>query len=134
MRRGPPHPPFRRNRWCPSVRADIGAPRVGPRPRPLVQDDLITVFVLQEWTDGRLRGAVSPSKRYLGFVDVADVATVMVTKGLKRHASHGILAKIARLCVPDEDHTVRLALNVSGMDGFHTVSSTATLAQVRWGV
>lgn len=55
---------------------------------------------------------------------------MLVTRGLKRHASHGILAKFARVFVPDEDHKVRLALNFSGTDAFHHVPSSANLAQV----
>ena len=73
---------------------------------------------------------LSASKRYLGFVDVIDLAYMLLTAGLRRHKPHGLLAKLFSKLVPDEDHTLRMALNFSGRDNFFFLYDDASVLQV----
>ena len=77
------------------------------------------------------RSIISHLRRYDGFVDVVDMAALLLTRGLRRSTPRGFFAKAAAKLVPDDDHSVGVAVNFSGIDAFHYVPHSANLAQVR---
>ncbi len=70
------------------------------------------------------------TRKYLGFVDVSDLARLVVTKGLERPTPEGFLAKVGALFSTDTEHLVERAINLSGHDPFCGLSLTGNLAQV----
>lgn len=68
---------------------------------------------------------------YTGFVDVADISVLMLTKGLKRAPAKGLVGKVASFFRPDVEHQVDHAMNLSGLDPFRWVHMTANLKEVR---
>lgn len=71
------------------------------------------------------------SRKYLGFVDVSDLALMVVSKGLTRPSPEGILARVGSLFTTDVEHLVENAINLSGNDPFCGLSLSGNLAQVR---
>jgi len=70
--------------------------------------------------------AEGSKKRYLGFIDVADLVGAVIQSGLGSQArSQGLLRAIVGGA--DETHQVNRALNHSGRDAFLTVARTDTL-------
>ncbi len=76
------------------------------------------------------RSIISSHRRYDGFVDVTDMAAMLLVRGLHRSTPHGLLAKLGAKLLPDDEHSVGAAINFSGLDTFHHVPSSANLAQV----
>jgi hypothetical protein len=70
------------------------------------------------------------SRKYLGFVDVGDLALAIVTKGIEREAGSSFLKKIGNFFSTDSEHAVETALNVSGHNPFVGVSLGGNIAQV----
>jgi CBS domain-containing protein len=70
------------------------------------------------------------SKDYVGIVDVCDLATLILTKGLKRKTPEGVFAKLGDLFVSDSEHNVQSAVNLSTTHRFYALPTTGNLAQV----
>ena len=70
------------------------------------------------------------SRKYLGFVDVSDLALLVVTKGLERSTPEGFFAKVGQMFAADSEHLVERAINLSGHDPFCGLSLSGNIAQV----
>ena len=76
-------------------------------------------------------GVLLHTRKYIGFVDVSDLALLITSKGLERPVPEGFLAKVGNLFSTDWEHTVGKAVNVSEHDPFYGLPLTGNLAQVR---
>ncbi len=69
-------------------------------------------------------------KDYLGFVEIDDLAALVLTKGLKRKPSTSVFHKISDLFKKDKAHAVEKAISFKSPRPFYAIPLTASLAQV----
>lgn len=87
-------------------------------------------FVRVQDAGGFSAAVAVSSKDYVGIVDVCDLATLILTKGLKRKTPQGVFAKLGDLFVSDSEHNVQSAVNLSTTHRFYALPTTGNLAQV----
>ena len=69
--------------------------------------------------------------RYLGFIDVGDVACAVLTTGLTKRRAGTWLSKLSELMVEDPKYMVDNAINLSGRNAFYAVGTGESLLRVR---
>src|SRR5262249_47369196 len=81
---------------------------------------------------GGFSAAVAISaKDYIGIVDVADLASLILTRGLKRKTPQSLFAKIGDLFALDDEHSVKSAVSLSTTHRFYALPLTGNLDQAR---
>jgi hypothetical protein len=68
--------------------------------------------------------------RYIGFVDVADLVSAVLTSGLTYSKPTSWLGRLSDFFLEDTKHLVDSAVNLSGRDKFVAITTKDTLLQV----
>ena len=91
---------------------------------------MLSPSVLPQDAGGFTAAVAVSAKDYIGIVDVADLASLILTRGLKRKTPQSLFAKIGDLFAMDDEHSVKSAISLSTTHRFYALPLTGNLAQV----